>query len=222
MTVYQNEVEKINREAIHSMVTSARNQTWQAIEDIKNIIKPGMTELEAIKLANKYFAEQGVRKFWHKTHVRFGESTVCSFNDPYAENVVLKDNDIYFIDIGPVWDGIEGDCGKTFVVGTNPEYEKITKDIKILFEDVFHYWKTTESTGQKLFEYSKLQVEKMGYLLSPSYVKGHRLSEFSHLKYTSLSLFDLDFIPSSERWILELQITHPSMKFGAFYEDLLF
>ena len=62
----------------------------------------------------------------------------------------------------------------------------------------------------------------MNYLLEPSYVKGHRLSEFSHLKYTSLSLFDLDFIPSSERWILELQICDPSLKFGAVYEDLLF
>jgi methionine aminopeptidase len=222
MNVDQAEIEKMNKEAIQVMITTARNKTWKAIEDIKNLIKPGMSELEAIKLANKYFMGQGVRKFWHKTHIRFGASTILSFNDTYRENVILKENDIFYIDIGPVWDGVEGDCGNTFVIGSNPKYEKITKDIKVLFDDIFHYWKTTESTGKQLFDYSKTQVEKMNYLLEPSYVKGHRLSEFSHLKYTSMSLFDLDFIPSSERWILELQICDPSLKFGAFYEDLLF
>ena len=222
MSISQLEIEKINNDAIYAMVTTARNKTWIAIEDIKNMIKPGMTEQVAIKLANKYFAEQGVRKFWHKTHIRFGTSTILSFNDAYTENVVLKDNDIFYIDIGPVWDGIEGDCGKTFVVGHHPQYEKIVQDIKILFDDVFEYWKTTETSGQKLFEYSKIQVKKMNYLLEPSYIKGHRLSEFSHLKYSSMSLFDLNFIPSPERWILELQICDPALKFGAFYEDLLY
>jgi uncharacterized protein YoaH (UPF0181 family) len=71
MNISQAEIEKMNKEAIQVMITTARNKTWKAIEDIKNLIKPGMTELEAIKLANKYFMEQGVRKFWHKTLQHF-------------------------------------------------------------------------------------------------------------------------------------------------------
>ena len=40
--------------------------------------------------------------------VQFGSSTVLSFKDPYRENVVLKEDDIFFLDFGPVWDGVEG------------------------------------------------------------------------------------------------------------------
>ena len=222
MELNQHEIEMINPEAILTMATYARNKTWEAIDTIKNMIHPGMTEKEAMKKANEYFADHGVRKFWHKTHIRFGESTVLSFNDPYSENSYLKENDIFYIDVGPIWDGIEGDCGKTFVIGERNDFTKITSDIKNLFDDTNQYWTKTRATGKQLCEYTKIQVEKMGYLLQPSYVKGHRLSEFSHSKYTNLKLFELDFNPSAERWILELQICHPSMKFGAFYEDLLY
>ncbi|KAB8027754.1 M24 family metallopeptidase [Fluviispira multicolorata] len=221
MILNQQEAENINSNAIVSMATQARNKTWDAVHEIKNRIRPGMTELEAIKIANRYFADCGVRRFWHQTHIRFGESTILSFNDTYRENIILKENDIFYIDVGPVWDGIEGDCGNTFVMGEGSKFLQIKNDIKVLFDDVHQYWLKTQATGQKLCEYSRQQVEKMGYLLLPEYVKGHRLSEFSHSKYTNAGLFDLDFCPSAERWILELQICHPSMKFGAFYEDLL-
>lgn len=221
MHLNQHEIEMIKPDAILAMSTYARNKTWNAIDDIKNMIHPGITEKEAIKKANEYFADHGVRKFWHKTHIRFGESTILSFDDPYFENTLLKENDIFYIDVGPVWDGIEGDCGKTFVIGENDNHKKITNDIKVLFDDTHQYWIKTQATGQQLYEYTKIQTEKMGYLLQPSYVKGHRLSEFSHSRYTNTKLFELDFKPSAERWILELQVCHPSMKFGAFYEDLL-
>jgi Xaa-Pro aminopeptidase len=217
----QHEIEMINPEAILTMATSARNKTWNAIEAIKNMIVPGITEKDAIKKANQFFADHGVKKFWHKTYIRFGESTVLSYNEPYFENIVLKENDIFYIDVGPVWDGIEGDCGKTFVIGDRSDFKKITDDVKTLFDDTHQYWIKTQATGQQIFEYTKAQVEKIGYLLQPSYVKGHRLSEFSHAKYTNMKLFDLDFSPSAERWVLEIKICHPSMKFGAFYEDLL-
>ncbi|WP_186649558.1 M24 family metallopeptidase [Fluviispira vulneris] len=221
MSINQLEIENINTNAILSMTTTSRNKTWAAIEAIKQQIHPGMTEFEAIKMANQYFADCGVRKFWHKTHIRFGESTILSFDDSYRENVTLKENDIFYIDVGPVWDGIEADCGNTFVMGEAQQFLQIKNDIKELFAEVQQYWRNTQATGQKLCEYTRWQVEKMGYLLLPEYVKGHRLSEFSHSKYSNAGLFDLDFIPSAERWILELQICHPSMKFGAFYEDLL-
>jgi uncharacterized protein YoaH (UPF0181 family) len=62
----------IHSDAVASMTGDARDLTWKAVREIKELIKPGMTEQEAIKLANQYFASQGVRKFWHKTHIRFG------------------------------------------------------------------------------------------------------------------------------------------------------
>lgn len=217
----QQELEQIDPHAICNMVSSAREKTWQAVHDIRSFIQPGMTEKEAIKKANEYFASQGVKKFWHRTHIRFGESTVLSFCDPYHDNVVLRENDIFFLDIGPVWDGVEGDCGDTFVMGENAAYTQIREDLKSIFDRVRKLWRSERPTGVQLYRYAQDQVERMGYLLHPAYVKGHRLSEFSHFNYTKLGTGDLEFPPSPERWILEFQICDKSMKYGAFYEDLL-
>jgi len=214
-------IEMIHSDAVASMTGDARDLTWKAVREIKELIKPGMTEQEAIKLANQYFASQGVRKFWHKTHIRFGSSTVLSFDDAYQESVVLKSEDIFYIDVGPVWGNIEGDCGETFVIGENPDFIKISRDVKTLFAKVREYWRDNSPSGVNIYEYANKLVLQMGYVLHPSYVKGHRLSEFSHFKYTKEGIGHLEFTPSPERWVLEFQICHPSMKFGAFYEDLL-
>lgn len=218
----QSDIEMINPNAVASMTGMARELTWKAVRDIKELIRPGMTEKEAIKLANHYFADHGVRKFWHRTHIRFGSSTILGFDDPYLDDVVLKSDDIFYIDVGPVWDDVEGDCGETFVVGDNPEFTKISQDVKLIFTKVRDYWKNQTPTGDNIYDYAKQITETMGYELHPTYIKGHRLSEFSHFKYTKKGVKGLPFTPSPERWVLEFQICHPSMKFGAFYEDLLF
>ncbi len=217
----QYELEQIDPNVLFDMTKIARERTWQAVRDISSFMRPGMTEKAAIKQANAYFADHGVRKFWHKTHIRFGRSTVLSFDDPYHDEVVLQDNDIFFLDIGPIWNGVEGDCGETFVMGENAKFTKIRNDLKSIFDQTRELWKREGSTGLHLYQYAEELTKKMGYLLHPSYVKGHRLSEFSHFNYTKLGTGDLDFCPSPERWVLEFQICDPSMQFGAFYEDLL-
>ncbi|MGY3805082.1 M24 family metallopeptidase [Pigmentibacter ruber] len=215
-------IEKISPEAIEPMMTRTRDKTWQAINKIASLIKPGMSEKEAIKMANQYLAQQGVKKFWHQTHIRFGCNTIYSFNDPYLENSVLKKDDIFFIDIGPIWENIEGDCGKTFIVGdVTDEQKKITQDVKNIFDKVQDFWRLQKVTGKELHDYAQKIVIEADYLLNPAYVKGHRLSEFSHKIYTSEKLFDLDFNPAAERWVLEIHICSKDLKFGAFYEDIL-
>lgn len=214
-------VEGINEKVIVEMCTTARKKTWKAVDDIRKLIQPGMSEKEAIKKANQYLRSQGVKKFWHQTHVRFGQSTILSFNDSYTDNVILKEDDIFYIDIGPIWDNVEGDCGDTFVMGKNPDYLKIASDLKLIFNTVQEHWRQTNISGVELCMYAKNLIHKYGYKMYPSYVKGHRLSEFSHARYTQMGTFDLTSKPASERWIMEMQICHPSMKFGAFFEDLL-
>lgn len=217
----QIKIENIAQYALLEMTTSARQKTWQAVQDIAQMIQPGMTETEAIQKANAYFSNKGVRKFWHKTHIRFGQSTILSFDDPYIDQVVLKENDIFYIDIGPIWNGIEGDCGDTFVIGQQPDFLKIKNAVKTIFDTTKMYWQTKRPSGKEMYEFAKSQAEQMGYDMNPTYVKGHRLSEFSHARYSEKTLFDLDFSPSKDRWVMELQICHPSRTFGAFYEDIL-
>lgn len=204
------------------MILTAREKTWQAVYDIAKLIKPGMTEREAIRLANRHFAEAGVKKFWHKTHIRFGKDTIFSFNDPYDQlDIQLQENDIFYLDVGPVWDGIEGDAGATFVVGQDLIMHDCARDAKLVFDKVREQWMQTKMSGADLCKYAETCAQELGWLFSPEYVKGHRLSEFPHQLYSKLRLSDLDFHPAATCWVLEVQIRHPQLEIGAFYEDLL-
>lgn len=205
----------------HDALEHARKRTWHAIQAIQANIHPGMSEKAAVNLAQKTLSDMGVRKFWHKCHVRFGKSTVLSFDDPYHDEVILQEQDIYFIDLGPVWDGIEGDAGCTFQTGSHPEHTKIRRDVEQLFFDLKHLWQTQKLSGQALYAKAEDLAKKMGWVYGPSYVRGHRISEFPHALYTKAGLGEQAFCPSAHRWILEVQIRSPDSRFGAFYEDIL-
>jgi methionyl aminopeptidase len=49
----------------------------------------------------------------------------------------------------------------------------------------------------------------------------HRIADFPHAARTRGSIEGFEQTPAPNRWILEIQIRHPSKTFGAFYEDLL-
>ena len=205
---------------IERAIDDARTKTLQALDTIQASIKPGMTESQAIRTAQQILAGMGSRKFWHKCHIRFGADTVLSFNDEYSDRV-LGENDIYYIDLGPIWDGIEGDAGATFVVGKNLAYERCRDDSKKVFDMVADHWRKTGASGQVLYDYAGKIARDLGWELAPSYVRGHRLSEFPHSIYSDLTLDAVEYTPASHRWVLEVHICDPSMKFGAFYEDVL-
>jgi methionine aminopeptidase len=207
-------------EDIDQKMAAARQKTWEAIDKIASQIEPGMTESEAIKLAQKTLAQMGSRKFWHRCHIRFGQGTIHNWDDPYVDNR-LGENDIFYIDIGPVWSGIEGDGGKTFVVGSDERMAKIAGDAKIVYDNVKAVWLKDGVQGKELYRIAEEEAAKLGWKLAPSYVRGHRLSEFPHSFHSELHVDQLDFCPAPKRWVLEIHICDPQFKFGAFYEDLL-
>ena len=230
-------IEHIGRHALPAMTTFAREKTWQAVADISQMIRPGMTEKQATQKANAYFAEKGVRKFWHKTHVRFGHSTTLSFDDPYADHVVLKENDIFFIDIGPVFFGHEADCGQTFVLKDNQlfsvkseadaawaeqsDYYKLKLASEKLFLVVANKWKNEKISGAELYEFAAIEAEKMGYQLNLQGASGHRIGDFPHAVFHKGALNQFKQKPQEQRWILEIQLRHPQLNVGAFFEDIL-
>ena len=97
-----------------------RLRTRAAVNEIARRIRPGMTEDEGRVAAAAPLSEAGLRKGWHKILIRFGRNTVLDFMDP-SEPAVLGDNDIFFVDIGPIHGETEGDAGDTFVVGDDPD-----------------------------------------------------------------------------------------------------
>ena len=94
-------------------------------------------------------------------------------------------------------------------------------DAVAVFAGVKAQWQRHGTTGKDLYQFAQAQAAERGWLLAPSYVRGHRLSEFPHSFYSKLHIDELDYSPAPNRWVLEIHICDPQMRFGAFYEDML-
>ena len=202
----------------------ARDKTFEAVTQISKAILVGMTEDEGNLIVKSVLAEMGCTKSWHKGFVRFGVNTLNGFSDPSKKGIVLQPNDIYFIDIGPVWGEYEGDGGDTFAVGNDSEHSvemhRCAKDVKTLFQLTAEEWKRAGLTGKELYDFADRAAKKLGWELNLG-IGGHRLADFPHAIYFKGSLSDMNFKPTANLWMLEIQIRHPTLQFGAFYEDLL-
>jgi Xaa-Pro aminopeptidase len=198
----------------------AQAMTWRAVEQLASSIKPGMTESEAQGLGASMLKEMGMQRIWHPLIVRFGANTLKTFKQRSDGDPVLGEDDIYFIDMGVVWRGHEGDAGATFTTGNNAEMGACAEAAKTLYERVSDHWRRAQVTGQRLYEYAHEQADEMGWRLNLD-IKGHRVSDFPHAIYRAGDLGHYAGCPSKGLWILEIQIAHRDRGFGAFYEDLL-
>lgn len=198
----------------------ARDKTFAAVHAIAEQIKPGMTELEARELAKKTLAQMGMDRIWHQILIRFGANTLKKFNEPSEGNPTLQTNDIFFIDLGVVWDGHEGDAGATFTVGDDSEMSACAQACKTIYEEVETHWRKTRCSGKALYDFAEKIAAKHGWQLNVE-IRGHRVSDFPHAIYKAGDWGDFVDVPEAGLWILEIQIQHPSKPYGAFYEDLL-
>src|SRR3546814_9131023 len=60
-------------------------------------------------------------RLWHPVLIRIGANTVKTYRQASDPGVRLGEDDSYFIDLGLVFDGHEGDVGDTSVVGDAPQ-----------------------------------------------------------------------------------------------------
>lgn len=215
-------LESVGKDFSLERLLAARGRTWDALARIAQDMKPGLTEQEAIKRANGILADMGARKLWHRTHVRFGPSTLLSFDDPYSEEVVLQEGDLFTLDIGPVFDGYEGDAGATYLTAPHPDFERLRSATKEVFDAVQDHWRNTRASGAALYEFAQAQAHERGYQLAPAYVRGHRVSDFPHKVHFNGTLEECTGTPAAHIWVLEIQLACPRLGRGAFYEDLLF
>ncbi|NMY05813.1 aminopeptidase P family protein [Pseudomonas sp. WS 5059] len=198
----------------------AQAMTWRAIEQLSQQIRPGILESQARELGKQVLADLDMQRIWHPLLVRFGANTLKTFKQRSDGDPVLAENDIFFIDMGAVWQGHEGDAGATFTTGSDPQMAACASAAKALFERVQLRWKTEKVVGLELYRYAQEQARDMGWELNLS-IKGHRVSDFPHAIHRGGDLGDFEHYPNEGLWILEIQIAHPSKAYGAFYEDLL-
>jgi methionyl aminopeptidase len=199
---------------------AVRARTRKAVHMIAEQITPGMSEDKAKEIARATLSELGMRRGWHHIIVRCGPNTTKDFMQRSEPGVVLQEEDLFFIDIGPVYGDFEGDAGDTFVFGDNALHLKAKSDVREIWEMVRSKWINEQITGIELYEFAVKTTEDFGWTLNMD-LSGHRLSDYPHSAHYDGPMAEVGFRPAPNLWVLEIAIAHPDKTFGAFYEDLL-
>lgn len=203
------------------LLQSARDKTLQVIQETARQIRAGHTEKDARTLLQSLQSELGAPKSWHPPQIRFGKNTLLAFGQKGEDDVPLKENDIFFLDIGPLFESHEGDVGRTFAVGDDVDMLRCAQDVEKIWFLVRAEWRRSQATGRELYAYAEHCAKNLGWTLALQQANGHRIADFPHAAKQRGSIEHFEQYPQANRWILEIQIRHPVKDFGAFYEDLL-
>ncbi len=177
-----------------------------------------MSEHDARTMARDTPEEMGLRRGWHPTLVRFGPNTVRQFLDRDGGEVVLQSDDIFFIDVGPVYNDVEGDAGETFTTGHNTEYRRAASDVLEVWNEVRDAWFYENRSGRDLYSFAERACRERDWRLNLE-LTGHRISDYPHKAHFGGSMSNVDIVPSPDLWVLEIGLAHHDRTFGAFYED---
>ena len=208
-------------------------QLFEAVEKT-NLIVAGKSEeqlnAEVYNLAAEKF---GIEKHWHKKIVRSGINTLAVYNDN-PPNRILQDDDIVFIDYGPIVEGYEADLGRTYVIGNNAKKVKLKTDVeKAWYETKEWFENQTIVKASALFQYVVEKAKEYGWEFGGE-IAGHIVGEFPHEQPLDPKSYELDvhpendndmFLPDSNgnkrHWILELQFIDKENKIGGYFEQML-
>ncbi|HTA39785.1 MAG TPA: M24 family metallopeptidase [Candidatus Acidoferrales bacterium] len=199
----------------------------------RDIIRPGVTEKdvnEAIFALAKELFETDTH--WHKRIVRAGANTLAVY-DENPPNLTLGDDDIVFLDFGPVFEEWEADFGRTYVLGNDPLKNKLCDDVAAAFADGKRYFNDRpEITSSDLFTYARSLAEKYGWEFGGQ-IAGHLIGHFPHERIPNdrvslyvhpqndLRMRTLDANGQARHWILEIHFVDRARRIGGFYEELI-
>ncbi|RMZ85695.1 hypothetical protein DV736_g6554, partial [Chaetothyriales sp. CBS 134916] len=143
----------------------AENKASAMFDEIAaTLLRPGVSEKqlsnEIHELGNQ---RHGVRTHWHKRVVRSGPNTL----KPYEENPpdrIIQEDDILFVDLGPVFEEWEADFGRTYVLGDDPVKKKLQADLLPTWTTVKAlYDKNPDMTGEELYAIACEETRKAGW-----------------------------------------------------------
>ncbi|RMZ80916.1 hypothetical protein DV737_g2740, partial [Chaetothyriales sp. CBS 132003] len=143
----------------------AQNKASAMFDEIAaTLLRPGVSEKqlsnEIHELGNQ---RHGVRTHWHKRVVRSGSNTLM----PYEENPpdrIIQEDDILFVDLGPVFEEWEADFGRTYVLGDDPVKKKLQADLLPTWTTVKAlYDQNPDMTGEELYAIACEETRKAGW-----------------------------------------------------------
>ena len=213
------ELEKVGPRYSLDGMLAAREQSVRAVAAIASQLRIGMTTAQALEMAAQTLQAMGASHTWHPTYIRFGDDTVRTPRQGIDLQRVLRTTDIVVVDVGPVWDGYEGDYGDTFVFGQHDLHHACVKALHEVFAETRQAW-GRGLTGRELYDFAEHSAKSKGWQLERN-LAGHRVADFPHVLYGQDKLAEVEIVPSEVVWVLEIQLCHPTEPVGAFFEDIL-
>lgn len=201
----------------------------------RRLVRAGIGELalsdEIRDLASAMF---GVTRHWHKRIVRSGINTLETFRDNPPDRQ-LSEDDVVFLDFGPIFEEWEADFGRTYVLGNDPrKLELLDRLPEVWLAGREFFRSEPEVTGEQLFNFVVAASREAGWDFG-GIIAGHLVGEFPHEKIDGENI-ESYVAPGSTRpmrrkdragnvchWILEVHLVDRDRDrgFGGFYEELL-
>ncbi len=197
------------------------------------LIAPGRTELEIERdiftIAARDF---GVDEHWHDRVVRAGPNTLLVAGEKAADRTI-EDDDLVFLDLGPVFGAWEADVGRSYAVGSDPAKHRLCADLPIVFDAVkARFDADPDITGATLYAAALDEAQRRGWIFGGR-IAGHLVGEFPCARSpgaqdprrispaNATRMRDPDAAGNPRHWILEIHLLSPDRSFGGFYERLL-
>jgi Xaa-Pro dipeptidase len=205
---------------------------FQTIE-IRNLIVAGKSEKQLnTEIFNLAFELFGIEKYWHKRIVRAGANTLRPYDDN-PPDLIIQQEDILFLDFGPVFEDWEADFGRTFVLGNDPYKLKLKNDIEAAWHETKEWFsKQTKLTGAEFYQYIMELTTTYGWDYGGQ-LAGHLIGQFPHEKLepenyglyvhpeNHTDMFLPDAKGNERHWILEIHFIDREKQIGGFFEQLL-
>jgi Xaa-Pro aminopeptidase len=154
----------------------------RAAKETSSLLRPGWTEVQAASLLNTWLCDNGVRGYFHRPFAWFGERTRFDKIKTYPQfspsSRVLRENEVFILDVAPILNGYVCDIGYTSCVGENAEYTKamaFLEKLKIQIPALF----SSKITGGEIWQRVENAILDAGYdnvhKRYPFAVLGHRV-----------------------------------------------
>ena len=199
----------------------------------RSILIPGNSELKINSMIFKLAFEMfGIEKYWHKRIVRCGENTLFPYNEN-PSNLTLKNDDILFLDFGPIFEEWEADFGRTYVIGNDPYKIKLKNDIEKAWHEGKEFFKSkSKITGAELYTHAQNLALKYGWEFGGE-IAGHIIGQYPHEKLekedksnyihpeNQTDMYGLNKKSERKNWIFEIHFVDRHKKIGGFFEQLM-
>jgi Xaa-Pro dipeptidase len=154
----------------------AKSLFAQVIES--GMVRPGILESELSESIHTLAKDRyGVKRHWHRRIVRSGPNT-CRLYQERAPDRRLLDDDILFLDFGPVFSGWEADLGRTYVLGTDAEKLRLADDVLRAFaRGKAFYEANPDCTAGLLYDFVVGMADEYGWRFG-SATAGHPVDAF--------------------------------------------